>query len=126
MRLLGIDYGDKRVGLALSDESGHFALPLKVVENSSRLVADVVALCQERAVATVVIGESKNWQGQDNVIMKRVNYFVGKLREAGLTVVFEPELLTSAEAERLEGKTPMLDAAAAALILKSYIDRQSP
>ena len=125
MRLLGIDYGDKRVGLALTDESGHFALPYKVVANTPQLLETVAEICQDSKVSTIVLGESKNWQGKANPIMKRVGAFKAKLAEAtGLPIIFEPEFLTSAEAERIQGKTDNLDASAAALILKSYLDKR--
>ena len=132
MRLLGIDYGDKRVGLALTDESGHFAMPYKVVANTPQLLETVAEICQDSKVAAIVLGESKNWQGKANPIMKRVEAFKTKLAEAtGLPIVFEPEFLTSVEAGRLPAggsgkiKTESLDASAAALILKSYIDKQA-
>src|SRR5689334_6721359 len=125
MRLLGIDYGEKRVGVALTDETGHFAMPFEVLENNSRLVDEIAALCREQGVSLVVLGESKDWHGQDNLIMKRVSHFKRKLEEAtNLPVILEPEILTSVEAERVQGPTALLDASAAALILKSYLDKQ--
>src|SRR3989344_86905 len=48
IRILGIDYGEKRVGLALSDPSGRLALPLAVLPNSSRLAEQVAGICRER------------------------------------------------------------------------------
>ena len=124
MRLLGIDYGDKRVGLALTDESGRFALPYKVVANTPQLLETVAEICQDSKVVTIILGESKNWQGKANPIMKRIKAFKVKLAKAtDLPIIFEPEFLTSAEAERIQGKGENLDASAAALILKSYLDK---
>ena len=131
MRLLGIDYGTKRVGVALSDQSGHFAFPHKVVHNDRHLLASLTKLATEQKVAQIVIGESKNYKGEANPVMAKIDKFKKELEqrlaELGLEikVVLEPEFLTSAEAERLQGKTADHDASAAALILKSYIDKQN-
>lgn len=122
---MGIDYGTKRVGVALSDERGEFALPHRVLPQSPKLVEIVALLAKDKEVTTIVVGESKDLAGEDNPLMKRINRFVEELRQAsGVPVVLEPEFMTSAEAARLQGKTDMLDASAAALILKSYIDKK--
>ena len=126
MRLAGIDYGSKRVGVALSDESGRFALPFAVLPNDADLVPAIATLCRERSVGTIVVGESRTLAGQPNPIMSRALSFARELRAAtNLPIEFEPEFYTSAEAERLQGKIKDLDASAAALILKSYIDKQA-
>ncbi len=123
MRYLGIDYGSKRVGLALSDESAQFAFPYSVVQNSSSLVNDVRNICQENNVGEIVVGESRDFAQQENEIMKSIRPFVTDLAKATeIPVHLHPEFLTSAEAEHLQGKNNMLDASAAALILKSYLD----
>lgn len=123
MRYLGIDFGTKRVGVAVSDEAGLFAFPLVVVENSPSLVDDIAALVAEHHVGTVVVGESKNFSFADNPVMADITPFVEQLKKRlGMPVVLHPEFLTSQEAERLQGKNAMLDASAAALILKSYLD----
>lgn len=124
MRLLGIDYGTKQVGVALSDETGRFAMPLEVLENCGNLAEKIAKICLEKKVAKIVLGESKDYQGKANPIMKKVLSLKKDLKKlTNLPVELEPEFLTSAEAERLQGKTDTLDASAAALILKSYIDR---
>jgi RNase H-fold protein (predicted Holliday junction resolvase) len=69
-----------------------------------------------------VVGESKDFKGHENPIMKEAREFAEKLKAARLEVVFHPEILTSVEAEKLQGKNEMLDASAAAIILKSYIE----
>src|SRR3989344_1288370 len=120
MRLLGIDYGTKRVGVALSDQSGHFAFPHKAVHNDRHLLASLTKLATEQKVGLIVIGESKNYRGEDNPVIVKIRKFrdelEAKLKEAGLEIkiVSEPELLTSAEAERIQGKTADHDASAAA------------
>lgn len=123
MRYLGIDFGSKRVGVAISDETNSFAFPLKVLENSTDIVEDIVVLCKENNVSEVVVGESRDFSQKNNKIMEEIIPFVEKLKEKiGLPVQMHPEFLTSQEAERLQGKNEMHDASAAALILKSFLD----
>jgi len=124
MRYLGIDYGTKRVGIALSDESNKFSLPHSVVQNSKKLVDDINDIVCKNDVGTIILGESKNYKGEDNVVMKKIREFKESLEnKTGKAVIFEPEFMTSAEAEHIQGKGEMLDASAAALILKSYLER---
>ncbi len=127
MRFLGIDYGTKHIGLALSDEVGDFAYPYLVLENKGILRATeiIATLCTKESVTALVVGESKDYKGQDNELMKEIRQFADELIEkTELPLEFESELLTSAEAERIQGKGSFLDASAAALILRSYLDRQ--
>ncbi len=123
MRYLGIDYGEKRVGLSLSDERGDFSYPLSVLQNSEKLVEEIAIICKEKNVATIVIGESKNFNQEENPIMKRVHALVEELIvKTGLPVKLHPEFMTSLEAEHIQGHNDMHDASAAAIILKSYLD----
>lgn len=122
MKLAGIDYGMKRVGLASTDRSGKFALPRKVLKRDNELLENVLALFKEWEIEKVIVGESKDFKGNPNPIDYEAKEFGKKIEEAGYQVVFHPEVLTSMEAERLQGKNQMLDASAAAIILKSYID----
>ena len=125
MRLLGIDYGGKRIGVALSDEMGDFAYPYRVVANGPGAVAQIARISADEGVGGIVLGESRDYTGVENPIMKEIRRFADELAAmSGLPIFFEPELLTSAEAERIQGKTATLDASAAALILRSYIARK--
>ena len=127
MRLLGIDYGEKRIGVALSDEVPDFAYPHSVIQNSPHAIKKIQELCIKEGVGAIVLGKSLDYAGTPNPIMKKIEVFKIKLEEAsGLPVYWEAEMLTSAEAARVQGKTPTLDASAAALILKSYITKNSP
>ena len=124
MRLLGIDYGMKRVGLALTDEAGLMAFPLKVVENDRELVANLTALIEEKGVEEVVIGHSKNREGGDNPIQARIEELMTDLTLAlGIPVHLEPEQYTTQEAIREQGRNDMTDAAAATIILNSFLTR---
>ena len=124
MRHLGIDYGSKRVGLSVSDEAGTIAFPMSVVENGADLVETVARECAERGIGAIIVGESRDFAGTKNEIMKKIEPFVRDIaRRTGLPVFMHPEFLTSAEAERIQGKHDMLDASAAAIILQNYLDQ---
>jgi putative Holliday junction resolvase len=124
MRILGIDYGSKRVGTALSDPGRQFAMPLTVINNTKTLLEDVLKLAKENEIKEIVIGESKNYNGQANNILGESLNFKIDLEKAGFTVFMEPEFMTSTNAERFQGKTDLLDASAAALILQSFLDKE--
>ena len=123
MKLLGIDYGAKNVGIAMSDDRLKFAFPFVVLQNSEILIYDIGRICKENKIVGIVVGESKDFQQNENQIMKEIKPFADRLqRELDIPVYFHPEFMTSQEAERIQGKNNMHDASAAALILKSYLD----
>jgi putative Holliday junction resolvase len=124
MRYIGIDYGEKRVGIALSDETGEYAFSKEVIKNSSGLVKEVVTICNKEGVVSVVVGESKDYKGEKNPIMKRILPFVEQLKKEGLNVILEPEFMTSTQAAYFQGNIEKLDASSAAIILQSFLDKQ--
>ena len=132
MRALGVDYGQKRIGLALSDASGTLARPWKTVPragNPSQVacaLADVVQELgrQDEAVGTVVLGHPRRLSGAPNDQTARVEEIAGHLRSlVAIPVVLQDERLSSHEAEeRLSARhrdwrarKQKLDAAAAAI-----------
>jgi putative Holliday junction resolvase len=133
MRYLGIDYGTVRVGLALSDESGAMGFPHGIVPNTPRLLDTIVTLLEKENVGAVVIGESKDFMGEDNKIAAAARELGARVLErAKVPVYFESETFTSVEARRkpskeLKSRAPKargaIDASAAALILTSYLSR---
>lgn len=134
MKYLGIDYGSKKIGLALSDESGAMGFPYAIIVNTPRLVDELCALMKKEHAGAVVIGESRTLSGGENAIAKDARAF-GELlaARAGVSVSYESEVFTSAEARRMpakEGKSRApkknanIDASAAALILTSFLTRQ--
>ena len=127
MKVIGIDYGAKRVGTALSDERGMFAFPKMTLLNNKTLIPDLVAFIQKERVEKIVVGESKNFQGKENPIMRGARYFAKELeQETKLPVHFEPEWYTSVEARRLTEMDGEVDAEAAAIILGSYLKKTRP
>lgn len=125
MRYLGIDYGAKRIGLALSDESGRVAFPHSIINNTQRAVEQIAKLCNEKQVSVIVLGESLNNKREANPVMAEINIFKTKLAEATkLEIILEPEWFTSALAARSAEKDANVDDAAAALILQTYLDKR--
>ena len=125
MRYLGIDYGTKRVGIALSDETGKVAFPHEVLPNNAHLLASLEECIKEHAVEAIVIGHSKNTTGENNPIHAAVTELMNDLTLAtGLPIALEPEKYTTQEAILWQGKNDKTDASAAAIILNSYLSRE--
>ena len=139
MRLLGIDLGARRIGLALTDPTGTLATPWKALQVSpadrvDHLSGLVRALADEDdGLGLIVVGLPRHMDGREHDLAGEVRAFARRLHEAtGLPVVLQDERLSSREAEsRLalrerdwRKRKARLDAAAAAVILQDYVDRQ--
>ena len=126
MRLLGIDYGTKRIGLALSDEAGQFAYPHVVLKNHPQIIEQIKTICRGEGVGEIVLGWSLNYKRQENLLMKKIDIFRTKLIEViGLPVILEDEVLTTREANQEIGQDDFTDARAAAIILRTYLARRA-
>jgi putative Holliday junction resolvase len=128
MKYMGIDYGSKRVGVAISDDDGQMAFPKEVLPNNKFLMVELKNIIQSKKIEKVIVGESKNFDMSDNAIMNEVRFFSSELeRDTGVPVLFEYEYLTSHQASRtnyeMGGSGAILDASAAAIILQSYLDK---
>ena len=126
MSILGIDYGSKRVGIATSDNENRLAFPHSVLDGRGlkpkEVANQIVLLCKEKDIQTVVMGESKNLKGERNVIMDSIDECAQELKKNGLAVFFEPEWFSTQQAERFQGKITTIDSSAAAIILQAYLD----
>ena len=125
MRIIALDYGHKKVGVASTDESGVFALPRAVWPNDKHLLEKVLELKEKERVEKIIIGESKNFDNNPNPIAEKVNKFKEELERRGVKVELHPEIFTTVEARQIQGNNEMTDASAAALILKNYIETHS-
>ena len=127
-RILGIDYGTKKIGFAVSDEEQKIAFPKDVQQNMFELVVDYIrALILKEDIAEIVIGLPRNFDGSDNELTKEVRAFAEHLKEYfKMTIHFEDESFTS-KAVQSSGGAPYrkTDASAAALILQSFLDRRN-
>jgi len=126
MKYLGIDYGTKRVGLAISDENNKIAFPSAVIQNDSKILQNLKKILNENKIKKVIIGESQNYKMEDNEIMREIldlKEIIEKTMEKD--VILHPEFMSSAQAEKIQGKNKMIDASAAAIILQSYLDQEN-
>lgn len=137
MRVLAIDHGEKRLGIAISDPSGTIARPLTVIRHTSRDadVAQVLALAQEYQVERIVIGISLDDQGQPNLAGRRALNFARALqRQTNIPVELWDEAFSTQDAReariqagvRRKKRRGHLDEWAAAMILQSYLEQKSP
>ena len=142
MRIVGLDVGERRIGVAVSDISGTLARPVGVLQSTKldaaalrRAVDEVRRLAaEEDGVATIVVGLPRRLDGTPTELTPRVEQFARDLgTHTRLPVVLQDERLTSVEAEsRLalrdkdwRRRKQKLDAAAAAVILQDYLDTRS-
>jgi putative Holliday junction resolvase len=126
MKLLGIDYGEKKIGIAVSDENAKFAFPYSVIDNVSAnsVLRTLKITCDKNNIGKIIIGQSLTFKMEPNAIMKRIERFKSFIEERlKIPIEFESEILTTKQAERA-GKGEKVHASAAALILQSYLDRQ--
>lgn len=125
MKLLGIDYGLKKVGVAITNDEETMAFPRYVFQNDKNLLAKIEKVSEEDKIKEVVLGKSMNYKGEPNTIMSKIEEFKKELeKELKMKVHYEDEFLTSIEATRIQGRNEMIDASAAALILKSFLEKR--
>ena len=139
MRVLGIDYGQRRIGLALSDATGMLARPWKVIPrqgNPSQVVSQLASVIEDLSreddgLAAVVVGLPRRLDGSPTDVTATVQAIgAGLAKATALPVTFQDERLSSREAESLlarrlkdwRDRKALLDAAAAAVILQDYLD----
>ena len=125
MKRMGIDYGSKKIGVAITDDTGKMAFPYAVVPNNEYFLEYVKDLVEERGVKEIVIGHSLDNQGQPNPIHQKVKELITDITLAiGIPVYLEPEQYSTQQAIQVQGRTAQTDASAAALILESFITKQ--
>lgn len=127
MKYIGIDYGSKRIGIAMSDMSGRMAFPHSIVLNTKTAMNDILTLISKNNVEAIVAGESRDRNGLQNPIMEQARPFCDTLSErAGIPIHYRLESYTSVQAAKIQGDNAMNDASAAAIILQTYLDGVNP
>ena len=134
-RALGIDFGTKRVGLALSDRSNIIASPYRTLNYVSEkdLITQLETVVSENDIEILVLGLPINMKGEDTVQTKKVRNFKEILSTLQITIVFEDERLSSVSAInslilqniKTGHNKPEIDKTAAAIILQQYLDKNS-
>ena len=135
MRIMGLDYGEKRIGVAVSDPLGWIAQGVEVIAVTGSLAAvleRIVALTRKYETERIVLGLPVNMNGSRGSRAEAAQKFAGQLAEAaGLPVELWDERLTTVEAEKMligadvsrTKRRKVIDKIAAALILQGYLDR---
>ncbi len=126
MRHLGIDYGGRRIGVARSDENGAMAFPLRTIEYRLRkdAIAEIKKICDNDRIAAVVMGLPVGLDGQETDETREALGFAADLAQAiARPIYFENEMLTSRIARDAGMTGGHIDAASAAIILQSYLDK---
>lgn len=133
LRVLAIDYGRKRIGLALSDALGMTARPLAVLSRTNRRndLRRLREICREHSVGRIVVGHPKDMSGEAGEMANEAKRFAGRLQtELGLPTELLDERLTSWEAEHAfpeaksrRRKGAPSDDLAAAILLREYLER---
>ena len=135
MRILGIDYGTVRTGLAISDPLGIIAQPLETIKADSLadLITKITTRCQEKEVEQIVIGLPRHMSGEESEGSSRArklgDQLTGKL---ALPVIYQDERLSTAAAKRVMSEAAVsrkkrrekIDSVAATIILQNYLDSQ--
>jgi len=133
MRYLGIDFGEKRIGIAVCDDTDRICLPLTTLSRTSdrSAIRDILHIAQEQEVVGFVVGDPVLLDGSSGPAAERVRSFAAKLESrGGLPVHMVGETLTSREAEHrlraggVRGKLrrESIDAVAAQILLQDWLD----
>lgn len=125
---MGLDYGEKRIGVAVSDAQGRVAFPKKVVFNrgNSQMIAQLQSLVKDEHVSRIVVGLPIGLNGQETAQTASTREFSDALQNAtGISVDFENEMLTTHLVQGMGVPREHTDEAAAAVILQSYLDKQN-
>ena len=134
-RVLGIDYGEKRIGLAISDPLGIIAqsLPTFIVSKSQDIISEIKNLIKENEISTIVLGLPRNMDGTIGESGKKVLEFGKEISlNINIKVEFWDERLSSVESLRIlreekrkiKRKKELVDKIAASLILQGYLDKK--
>lgn len=146
MKYLGVDFGEKKIGLAKSDSLGQMSFPLKIIKNDKSFKEEFFKILKDEKIEKIIFGKSLNYQMEKNLIHSKLEKFIDKISDE-LRVIrvewdFENEVMTSMEARRGQNKKERrfrkddrilnkvnsrreIDDSAAALILKSYLDKKN-
>lgn len=133
-RILGIDFGSKRIGLSLSDPLGIIATPYATIQNDKSVWGRLKQIVGKESVSYIVVGMPRNLKGEQSHKAKEVEAFIARLKsETTLEVFTWDERYTTMIAQQTlidmnmnkkgrNAKSGQLDSMAAALILQSFLD----
>ncbi len=132
MRILGIDYGSKKIGLAISDETQTIAMPLKVIDSDEDAVDTINNIVKENDVKRIVIGLPITLSGTKGKRAIETEEFIDKLKnvldieivewDERLSTRFSERILNKANVKGRKNKKKVIDKIAATFILQGYLD----
>ncbi|HJW14991.1 MAG TPA: Holliday junction resolvase RuvX [Thermoanaerobaculia bacterium] len=131
MRILAIDFGEKRIGLATSDATETLATPRRTLvrKDDAGAAAAILRFCEEEEIGLLLVGLPRSPQGVESPFAARIRSFAARLaRETRIPIRFHEETLTSNEAARRlppGARREDLDRTAAAVLLEDYLRHQS-
>lgn len=123
MKYLGIDFGTKKIGIAVSDDDGAFAFPKGIIA-TAQAMQELTSLCAAENIGHIVIGESIATNEEKNVLADAARVFAEMLSaKTNLPISFEREDFSSVEAHRYQTTAGDRDDSAAAIILQRFLDK---
>jgi putative Holliday junction resolvase len=123
MNFLGIDYGEKRIGLAKGEDELKIATPLTTILNNEKVFETVGEIVVREQINEIIVGVPVSFDGKEHAQAQRAREFGEKLKTLNVPIHFQNEMLTSKQSER-EGALDV-DASSAALSLESYLCARS-
>lgn len=122
MKILGIDYGEKWIGLAISDDGRKLAFPYKTLENNHSFFSILNKIIEKEEIYKIVIGLPLNKKMKSTAQTAEVENWAGKLaQQINIPIEFYNEIFTTKEAVKAGAKNQ--HSAAAAILLQSYLDK---
>ena len=122
-RILGIDYGTRRIGLAISDESKRVAFPYQTLDAQNGAHEALRAICKKEDIERIVVGLPRGLKNmQATEMTKKVRLWTKELEGLEVPIVFVDEFFSTKEASLLPTKKNHIDQAAATIILQSFLD----
>ena len=123
MNYLGVDYGERRIGLAKASDGLKIATPLTTIGNDESVFDKLAKITAEESIDKIVVGLPISFDGQENSFAKKIRVFASKLQDiVGRPVVLQNEIFSSKIAEMSSPETQ--DQSAAAIILQSFLDKK--
>lgn len=131
-KLLGLDLGERRIGVAVTDDTGILASPVRIVDLRREGLQQVAEIARERQVAGIIAGLPTNLSGQEGFQANRTREMAAQLEElVDVPIIFWDERLTTAIADQMladkrrgskKGRRKQRDAIAAAILLQDYLE----
>jgi putative Holliday junction resolvase len=123
MKLLGIDFGTKNIGIAMTDESGEIAFPLKTLHKNA--ISEIVEICSQENIEKIIIGLPINLQGETTASTTAVEIFINELKEKiNISIETIDERLSTVQAYKIGANKKSADEVSAQILLQNFLDKK--